>query len=610
MVENGELPPLLERLPKNPRVLPVYEQIGQYGGTWNRAYTGLSDRWGVTKIIEEHIVEFYLPNGNNIDLELNWADEMIVSPDAKEYQFHIREGLKWSDGIEVTTEDVRFWYEDVFLNKLLVPTFPEQLTVNGKPLSITIIDKYTFIVKFDAPYPFFPEIMAKLSTLDVGITLHGTSFIMPFHYLKDYHPDYTSAEDLRLKAERYNIDEWRDLWGYNKPITSWWLNPDLPVITAWTITVPPPADKIIMERNPYYFAVDPAGNQLPYIDKVVHTLIKESEDLSLMAVQGQLDMQDRHIQRDDYTFLKNSESLGDYKVKLWIESGPAIFLNFNTEDYFLSKLFNDSEFRHALSISLNRQEIRELVFNGLGKISQAGPMSASPYYDPELAEKWIGYDLEKANYILDKMGLIKDVETGYRTDSEGDTIEIVINYPREFFGELISTLIQGYWQDIGIKTKWELIERKTYIERVNNNTFEAGLYFYSRNLVIPADPSYFLGLVEDGTWMPRWLLWHNSKGKEGVEPPSNHPIHLAWDLWEKAKSASTRTEAETLVQNIITLHKENIWVIGILGELPVPVIVKNNIHNIPDFGSVVDDLRGTGSVQPAQFYISSIKDNQ
>ena len=609
-VAKGELPPLAERLPKNPKVLSVYEEIGQYGGTWRRAYTGLADRWGVTKLQEEHIVEFYMPQAGKIVVQPNWVDVFEVSPDATTYRFHIREGLKWSDGAPVTTDDVRFWYQDVFLNPTLTPTRPEHLTVQGQPLSIAISDNYTFTVKFAAPYPFFPEVLAKFGTLDTRVNLLDTAFVLPAHYLKAFHPAYAAPEALAKVVAEKGVNSWLELWGEKGPILSWWLNPDLPVLSAWKITVPAPAQQMVLERNPYYFAVDAAGNQLPYIDAIVHTLVEKPEDMPLLAVQGELDMQDRNFRRTDYTFLKRSEAQGDYRVMLWVESGAAVYLNVNTANAALAGLFEDVRFRHAMSVAINRQELQEVVFNGLGKIAQAGPMTTSPNYDPELAAKWIEYDPAAANALLDEMGLTQRDADGFRVDATGVTVQIAMIYPNYLYGDLLPGLMQSYWQAIGVKTMWESVDRATFEKRVTQSAFDGSLYLHGRNLIIPADPTFFLGTVQDGTWMPLWGQWRMQEWRErgsgkGLEPPKDHPIQQAWALWEQAKTAPTREAANALIQKIVDLHKEHIWVIGIISELPVPVVVKNTLRNVPEFGMVLDEVRGTHIVQPVQFFFKT-----
>jgi len=112
LVKQGKLPPVQERLPKNPVVVVPFEEIGQYGGTWRRVWFGLSDQWGPNKICFEYPL---LPNKNGAEVLPNLFEDMQVSTDGRVYTFKIREGLRWSDGTPVTTEDVRFWYELVHL---------------------------------------------------------------------------------------------------------------------------------------------------------------------------------------------------------------------------------------------------------------------------------------------------------------------------------------------------------------------------------------------------------------------------------------------------------------------------------------------------------------
>ena len=600
LVAQGQLPPVNERLPENPKVLPVYEQIGQYGGTWRRAYIGMADKWGLTKIIEERIVEFYLADADHLTIEPNWADTVAVSPDAATYTFHIRKGLKWSDGVPVTTADVRFWYEDVFLNAEILPTQPAHLVINDQPLALDILDDDTFTVRFAASYPFFLEILAKLSTLDTRVNLDAPSFLLPAHYLKQFHPKYAAPDALAAIIAANGVTKWTDLWGADGPIASWLLNPDLPVINAWKIKTPPPAEQVVMTRNPYYFAVDPAGNQLPYIDEIVHTL-KDPNDLALMAVAGELDMQDRHIRRADYTLLKNNESQGEYRVMRWPEAGAALFLNLNAANASLAALFNDARFRHALSIALNRQEIQETAFNGMGDIMQASPIRSSPYFDAEFAAKWIEYDPDAANALLDEIGLTQRDAAGRRLDADGQPVQFTVTYPSYLYGELIAKLIQGYWEDVGVTTTWDFVERAVFETRVKENQVEGTLYMSGRYLNIASDPAFFLGTVDDGTFAPRFGQWYDRE-PNGLEPPADHPLRQVWALWEQAKSAPTRAAADALLQQMITIHKDNVWVIGLVSPLPAPVIVRNNFRNVPTFGMALDEVRGTGIAQPAQFF--------
>ena len=200
LVTTGECTSWYEDVyPVNPRVLPVYEEIAN-GGTLRRA--SIFDRWWPTKLeIEERIDDLYPDADGNISLVANWADEFTINDANTEFTFTIREGLRWSDGELVTTEDVLFWYEDVYQGTVFRETPHQFLTAGGNPLEIEVIDDLTFVVKFSDPYPLFPIIMAKESTGSPGLT--RDTFLLPAHYLSEFHPNYKSDDELAAAAEEF-----------------------------------------------------------------------------------------------------------------------------------------------------------------------------------------------------------------------------------------------------------------------------------------------------------------------------------------------------------------------------------------------------------------------
>ena len=598
----GNLPPVDERLPKNPRVLPVYEQIGQYGGTWRRAYAGLGDKWGPTKLIEERIIEFYMTDSGTISIVPNWADQFDANADATEFTAHIREGLRWSDGVNVTTEDVRFWYEDVFLDKRFIETFPSKLVSAGQPMELEIIDQYTFKLRFAESYPLFPTSVAGGVLGPFG--LQGTSFLMPSHYLKDFHPNYTSEDELERISDSYGVDSWLDLWHFG-PVQAWWLNPDLPVLAAWKIKIPPPAERIVMERNPYYHAVDSAGNQLPYIDEITHDLFDVSETMSLWVLQGLIDLQSRHVTEDNYTLYKRNESQGNYHITTWTGGDTlALYLNQNTTDETLAKLFADIRFRQALSVGIDRNEINEFFYNGLGESRQASPTTGSPNFDSEFEKKWVEYDPEKANALLDEMGLVIRNSDGFRQALDGKDLELEISTTSFSISQGTLGLVQDFWEEIGIKVQINQIERLDYEELAEAGNIDIGIWPFDRSVIISSDPGRYLGTITDGPWAPLYGQWYGSDSQKGVEPPIDHPIWQVWDAWEKAKSATTEEEAHAFIQEMISVHKENVWIIGLVGEQPRLYIVNDNVQNFPDELPNDDTLREIGLAQPAQFFFT------
>lgn len=604
MVAAGELPPVDERLPKNPKVLQVYDEIGVYGGTWRRAYSGLSDRWGPTKLIEERIIEFYMWDTDTIVIEPNWADRFEANADSTEFTAHIREGLKWSDGVPVTTEDVRFWYEDILLNPKFFPSPPTTLIVDGELGIVEIVDDYTFIIKFNSSYPLFPTVIASGNPGGLGLGIHDTSFLLPAHYLKQFHPNYTSLSELTDTAADYGVDSWFDLWGYG-PIQAWWLNPDLPVLSAWKIQTPPPADQIVMVRNPYYHAVDEAGNQLPYIDQITHDLFEVTDTLSLWATQGLIDVQSRGISSSNYSFFKRSEAAGDYQIVTWRGGATeALYLNLNTPDPVLAVLFNDIRFRQALSVAINREEINEIFYSGLGEVRQASPVTGSPYFDADFEQKWVAYDQELANDLLDGLGLTDRDINGFRLRADGMTLTIKISLSAEPFTDGAHDFVKKYWEAIGVKVELVYLDRATYEDQAKQGLVEVGKWGFDRNVIIPSEPGRYLGTITDGPWAPLYGQWYDSGGELGIEPPAGHPIWQIWEAWENAKSASSAGESNAYVQEMIKIHKENIWIIGLVGELPRLYIVNNQIRNFPADLINDDTLREIGLAQPAQLFFA------
>ena len=598
LVAAGSLPPVEQRLPKNPRVLPVFEKIGTYGGTWHRAYNGIGDRNGLRKLEEEFLVEWDPSNPDKIGFVANWCDDYKISPDATVYTFHIREGLKWSDGVPVTTDDVKFWYEDYYPNKDLNTS---QLLRGGKPIEVEITDQFTFDVKLAAPDPLFLSQLASSSSGEPDLLRPG--FILPAHYLKKFLPKYASQADLDKIVADKKVKSWKELFGDLGAIESAWLNPDMPTLSAWVVKVPPPAEQVVFERNPYYFAVDKEGNQLPYIDKLTFDLYQDQQTVDLWVVQGKLDEQARHLNASSLPLYKQNEQKGNYHMNIWRSTQMFVLLpNLNVEDPTLNKLFNDANFRQALNISINRDEVQQIAWNGFGKPRQASPVPGTPYYDAEFSSKWTQFDSAAANKLLDDLGLTKKDADGYRLRDDGKRLAITAlgdaDTPCTF-----CELVQKYWKDIGIDFQLKSVDRTLFDQTQQNGKQDMLVWWWDRNNIIEADPSNYLGT--DGLWAPLWGQWLLSGGTKGQEPPKDHPIRQIWDAYKKATSTSDPAEAQKAIQEMVTVHKNNVWVIGLVGEDPVPYVVSNHMHNVPDNFVQDEAFREEGLAQPAQFFLDN-----
>ncbi len=588
LVTKGELPPVEERLPVNPTVIQAVE-VGQYGGVWHRAYKGPGDRWGPTKLMEERVLKYMPDEEGNITLKPAYIESYSVNDDSTEFTFTLLDGLKWSDGVPVTTEDVQFWYDDVFMNKAINPTIDPTFAPGGEPLKLDVVDARTFKITFAQPYVYFLTILAKDSTGEPS--LDRPSFLFPKHYLKDFNDHYTSEDVLAAEAKANGVEKWTDLWGSKGPITSWWQNVDLPVITAWKIEKPAPGEVVTMVRNPYYYAVDQDGNQLPYIDRIEHRLFEAADAFNLMIVQGQIDMQMRYVNANDYTFYSENVNKGNYRIAKWKEAQVwSLVPNYNMTDDVLRGLFETSDFRQALSISIDRDAVNELGFAGLGEGRSVSPVSGSPYYKAEWESHWAEYDPDTANELLDGIGLTEKDGDGFRLRPDGKRLQIVIEAYQDYASPILE-VVADYYKDIGVELLPRIIDRTQWDDDRDNNNFQMQYTPVDRLSVVPADPRMIMG--SDG-YAHQYYVWYQTDGKSGIEPPADHPIRKIWADWDAASTATNIEDADAAMMDLIGTFVNEGYEIGLVGEVATPAIVKNDFHNMRD-GLVADDItRGIG----------------
>jgi peptide/nickel transport system substrate-binding protein len=615
LVAAGSLPPVDQRIPVNPRVITPYNEVGEYGGVWRRAFKGLSDRWGPTKLNEEMAIEWDAPDPETTNLVVNFISEWSQNDDATEYTFTLREGLKWSDGMPLTTADVQFFYDQIFLPQILnKPTF---YTIGGKDMELEVVDELTWRLRFAVPNPLLPIQIAK----STGGMTGGPTMAAPAHYLRQYIPtlaDDTSLIDAALAAN--GLTTWEELHYETAPgdgrgpINFWFRNPELPVINAWKAENSPLEDPYVMVRNPYYHAVDTEGNQLPYIDRVNHALFEDNQTLNLWIAQGLIDMQQRHLAVADFTFFKENEEVGDYTVVLWkAASTNAFHPNVSTPDPALREIFDTAEFREALSIAINRDELNELIYNGVMTPRQASPVTGSPEFDPDFAARWAEYDPDRANALLDGLGFTERDSEGFRMRPDGQTLGFTITFT-EVLGNMNPDevqLVSEYWQAVGIKVSQEVVERSLYETRVRDGDIEVGVWYVDRSSVVPADPGRYLGLVNDGPWAPLFAHWLQAQrspdpatyGFPNEEPPADHPIRQIFDLWDQVQVEPDEAHRHELFMQLLAVHKEHPYMIGTVGEDPQPVVVRNNFFNVGS-GFISDDtLRNVGLLKPVQFFM-------
>ncbi|WP_461768105.1 ABC transporter substrate-binding protein [Pseudothermotoga sp.] len=578
LVKQGKLPPVEQRLPEEPLVIVPEEEVGQYGGTWRRAWKGLADRWGLYRIMAAHFV-FWDKEG--AEFLPGIAKKWDILEGGKTYIFYLRKGMKWSDGHPFTADDVVFYVEKIVGNNDLTPSKPTWYRIGGQPVKVTKIDDYTVRFDFAQPYPLFMMELAR-----------GT-FCAPKHYLSQFHPDFTPMSEIEKKMVPGTHKTWVDLFNDRNDFLK---NSELPTILTWKPVNDPSGQFFILERNPYFWAVDIAGNQLPYIDYIRNEYITDNEVILLKAISGELDFQWRHIGLlgaglANYPILKENEKKGDYRVLLWSNANGSVsqlMLNVSDpQDPELGKVFNDVRFRRALSLAINRQEINEIFYNGLAEPRQASFVSGSGYFDPEWEKAYAEYDPERANKLLDEMGLKWDAKREYRLLTDGRPLRFTIQVVGQPHVDIWTT-VKEHWKKIGVWVEIENLERSLYESRLSAHYFDAQVWLLDRAAQPLADPMMIIpgGSQYATSWYIGWMDWINAYLK-GETPPANAKeppaeVKKLLQIWEQIKTSTNPQRIKELMKEVTKIHRENLWMIGTVGEDPSPLVVKNNFRNVPE----------------------------
>lgn len=320
LVKTKKLPPVHERVSQDPLVIKPVHEIGKYGGTWRRGFSGPADFWNGYRCCGHDKLLFWDYTGNKI--VPNVAKGWELSSDGRSLTLSLRRGMKWSDGHPFTADDFLFWYEDIYQNAELVPAKAPVLSINGKPGKIEKVDAVTVKFTFEDPYFAFADVLAGATHLG-GHSYQGRDLLggfAPKHYLQQFHPKYAGKEQVDKLVKAAGYDNWV---GFLKFKNDWALNPELPTVAAWKTTTPINTPNWVLERNPYFYMVDTAGNQLPYIDKVIMTVAENLEVLNLRAIAGEYDFQARHIDISKLPVFLENQARATIK-STWIPRTAAV----------------------------------------------------------------------------------------------------------------------------------------------------------------------------------------------------------------------------------------------------------------------------------------------
>ena len=585
---NPSLPPVEDRLPDEPLVVVPYESVGQYGGTIN--FLSNATEAGTSDMLSTRHVNL-----------LRFADDLstIVPNVAKDYEwnddfttltFTLRKGHKWSNGEPFIARDVEFWYEDLMMNPNIREKPYPYLLVGGEPMTVDVIDDQT--VRFNLPSPF-PGLTAT-------IAWSYNQFFMPSHFLEQFHPEIDSNADANAQAlgfaDGYDaLAAYYGNSGWTDTPTPLLARPDLvdglpyaayPSLEAY-MTIEDTTEGRVYAANPYFHQVDTAGNQLPYIDYQNERYINENEIRLLKLVNGEVDYKSQSVQLESAPQLLDGAESGGYQVQINPGCGAALFsFNVTHPDPEKRKVYGDIRFRQAMSIAMNRDEINEVAYYGLGKVEQFVGFSPAPDFVPESIKMHMTqYDPDGANALLDEVGL-KDVDgDGFRELPNGDALAINIDYATQGIGGVEVELVARYFNEVGVKTTFKEVTPDEYRGSQAANQLDVHVWDKGQPLAIVAgNPETFkppFGNYFNHTQGLDWAAYIDSNGDEGTKPPQW--VYDLSDGIDKFQSYALGTaESNEWGEKIATMLTEQSLLIGTV-KAPFPTYHRNALKNFTQF---------------------------
>ena len=568
LVRAGKLPPLKQRLPEKPLVVPSYESPGYYGGEWKMMVD--DPDLGMYKMIAG-----YAPmmrwKADCSGLEPGTAERWEYNDNGTQLTIHLRRGIKWSDGVEFTSEDFAYWAQ-LTAEKNQQLTRPAWSLTLGKDMVVETPDKYTIVLKFAGPNWLVPLNMAT------GFW-NSDDYNMPKHYLQQFDPH------VNPKYKNYSVFDKKNISHFN---------PDRPTLWPWKLKeIADGGFKMILERNPYYYMVDPLGRQLPYIDRIVCNYVPDPQVRVLKLLSGEIDAQFRLVDLRDLGLYLDGRKSGDYRVIRWDEAtgGETSFLlNWSAPDPGIRALLREFKFREALSLAIDRNKCNDVAWRGLATPQQATiSREAWHFQSPEgkrifdaWAKSFTEFDIPHANRLLDEIGLTQRDSDGIRLRKDGKRLSIMIDAPpqKEAGPEADEALIvSNGWKKLGIDAVVKNWPSAEYSLRQKLGKFEVSMHgeaemdlFTYPDWVFPIGETY---------WHSKIGKWYKTKGEKGEAPDG--VVKELMDLYAQVLNEKDIEKAHKLVQKAVQIHTERgLFSLGTAANPPILVIVKNSFRNVPE----------------------------
>ena len=577
-VNAGSLPHVQDRIPSEPLVVDLEAKgrsFGRQGGTLRTLISR-------TKDVRQMVVYGYARLvGYQPDYTL--APDILAAVDVEEgrkFTLHLRPGHRWSDGMPFTSDDFRYWWENVANDPDITPSGPPDfMIVDNRLGKVTFPDEHTVVFEWQIPNPNFLPLLAQASP----------PFIYrPAHYLSQFHKKFADPDALVEKVKAARVKSWAAL--HNKRDNMYKFdNPALPTLQPWINTSDKDSSRKLFVRNPYFHRIDSRGVQLPYIDVVQMTVVGGGL-IAAKANAGEVDLQARGLDFPDVAILKKGEADGGkYRTLLWANGAAsqiAIYPNLNFADLVWREVMRDVRFRRALSLGIDRRMINRALYFGLASEGGMSALSQSALYNDDNTHAWSMMNLAHANALLDDMGLTDRTPAGLRKLPDGRPMEFVIETAGERSEEENAlAIIADTWRDLGIRLIMRPLDRDILRNRIYAGRTMASVWFgWDNGLPGPStSPSYLAPTNQEFFAWPMWGQYYQTVGQAGSPPdmqPAKRLMLLAND-WNHTDDPQVR---EDIWKRMLAIHAEQQFAIGVLAEAPQPVVVSNDLMNVPEHG--------------------------
>jgi peptide/nickel transport system substrate-binding protein len=604
---NGDLPSLANRLPSEPLVVAPYDAIGSYGGTFdalsNATESGTSDFMSIRHV---NLVRY------SDDLQTivpNIAKGWEWNEDFTQLTFFLREGHKWSDGAPFTAEDVKFWYDNLANDSNIRELPQDYVLVGGEKMDLVVVNPTT--IQFNLPSPK-PGLLSHFAN-------HYAQGFQPKHFLGKFHPDIDANAVANAQALGFET-------GYDLVLAYYgtdWMDTPTPMLAHPGLVAGLPADTmptleshiIIRENtegrhlvaNPYFFQVDTAGNQLPYINEQDELFVGESEVRLLKLVNSEVTYKAQALNLDYAPLLLENQEAGNFTVTLRPEISMGVFaFNVTSEDPEKRKVFNDLRFRQAMSVALNRDEINEVVFFGLGVTGQYTAFSPLPtFVTEEMAQSYAQFDPDMANALLDEIGMVDVDGDGMRELPNGDPLVLNMQVPTQAISIKLVELVGQNWSDVGINNTVKEVTTDEFRTSQTANQLDVVMYGKGQPLaVILGNAELFQPPFENYFSIRTGMLWAefiDTNGASGVEPPA-YVYETMDDINAFQGAIAGSDESNEIGARLVQSVVDNLLFIGTVLAV-APIYHSNDLKNVTDFKTQSYDYYRTYPYRATQWFL-------